>query len=132
MPKALVPQQRMGNEEELAGTILYLASKVRLYMTLDGTSLTRICHVGWGLLQRCYNDPGWWISYEPCGPISECSLRHGNKERSELRSSVYPCMPRVVYRGEGCSGYQLDEISSRERHEQQGFIVEIPPGRCDI
>ena len=30
MPKELVPQQRMGNEEELAGTILYLASKVGL------------------------------------------------------------------------------------------------------
>lgn len=28
MPKELVPQQRMGNEEELAGTVLYLASKV--------------------------------------------------------------------------------------------------------
>jgi hypothetical protein len=28
MPKTLVPQQRMGNEEELAGTVLYLASKV--------------------------------------------------------------------------------------------------------
>lgn len=28
MPRDLVPQQRMGNEEELAGTILYLASKV--------------------------------------------------------------------------------------------------------
>ena len=29
MPRELVPQQRMGNEEELAGSILYLASKVR-------------------------------------------------------------------------------------------------------
>lgn len=28
MPKELVPQQRMGNEDELAGTLLYLASKV--------------------------------------------------------------------------------------------------------
>ncbi len=27
MPRELVPQQRMGNEEELAGTVLYLASK---------------------------------------------------------------------------------------------------------
>ncbi|KAK3052624.1 hypothetical protein LTR09_006105 [Extremus antarcticus] len=27
MPKELVPQQRMGNEDELAGTVLYLASK---------------------------------------------------------------------------------------------------------
>ena len=30
MPRELVPQQRMGNEEELAGTILYLCSKVTL------------------------------------------------------------------------------------------------------
>ena len=30
MPKELVPQQRMGNEDELAGTVLYLASKVRI------------------------------------------------------------------------------------------------------
>lgn len=29
MPKELVPQERMGNEEELAGSIIYLASKVR-------------------------------------------------------------------------------------------------------
>jgi hypothetical protein len=29
MPRELVPQQRMGNEDELAGTVLYLASKVR-------------------------------------------------------------------------------------------------------
>lgn len=28
LPRELVPQQRMGNEEELAGTIIYLASKV--------------------------------------------------------------------------------------------------------
>lgn len=28
MPRELVPQQRMGNEEELAGSIIYLASKV--------------------------------------------------------------------------------------------------------
>lgn len=28
MPKTLVPQQRMGNEEELSGTVLYLASRV--------------------------------------------------------------------------------------------------------
>jgi NAD(P)-dependent dehydrogenase (short-subunit alcohol dehydrogenase family) len=28
MPRELVPQQRMGNEDELAGTLLYLASKV--------------------------------------------------------------------------------------------------------
>lgn len=33
MPKELVPQQRMGNEEELAGTVLYLASKVRSLFT---------------------------------------------------------------------------------------------------
>lgn len=33
MPRELVPQQRMGNEEELAGTILYLASKVQLNKT---------------------------------------------------------------------------------------------------
>ena len=31
MPKTLVPQQRMGNEDELAGTILYLASKVSCF-----------------------------------------------------------------------------------------------------
>lgn len=30
MPRELVPQQRMGNEEELAGSIIYLASKVCL------------------------------------------------------------------------------------------------------
>jgi hypothetical protein len=35
MPKELVPQQRMGNEDELAGTVLYLTSKVY-------TSITRI------------------------------------------------------------------------------------------
>lgn len=28
LPRELVPQQRMGQDEELAGTILYLASKV--------------------------------------------------------------------------------------------------------
>lgn len=31
MPRTLVPQQRMGREEELAGTILYLASKAGGY-----------------------------------------------------------------------------------------------------
>ena len=30
LPRELVPQQRMGNAEELAGTILYLASKVSI------------------------------------------------------------------------------------------------------
>ena len=34
MPKTLVPQQRMGNEEELAGTVLYLASKVSFELSL--------------------------------------------------------------------------------------------------
>lgn len=41
MPKTLVPQQRMGNEDEMAGTILYLASKAGGYcngnmMVIDG------------------------------------------------------------------------------------------------
>ncbi|CAK4034428.1 Rhamnolipids biosynthesis 3-oxoacyl-[acyl-carrier- ] reductase [Lecanosticta acicola] len=41
MPKSLVPRQRMGNEEELAGTVLYLASKAGGYcngnlMVIDG------------------------------------------------------------------------------------------------
>lgn len=31
MPKALVPAQRIGAEEEMAGTILYLASKAGGY-----------------------------------------------------------------------------------------------------
>lgn len=31
MPRSLVPQQRMGAEEEMAGTILYLASKAGAY-----------------------------------------------------------------------------------------------------
>jgi hypothetical protein len=31
MPKALVPAQRVGAEEEMAGTILYLASKAGGY-----------------------------------------------------------------------------------------------------
>jgi hypothetical protein len=35
MPKELVPQQRMGNEDELAGTLLYLASKVRFLEIID-------------------------------------------------------------------------------------------------
>lgn len=41
MPQTLVPRKRMGNEEELAGTILYLASKAGGYcngnvMVIDG------------------------------------------------------------------------------------------------
>lgn len=32
MPRELVPQQRMGDEKELAGTILYLASKVSVLL----------------------------------------------------------------------------------------------------
>ena len=41
MPRTLVPQQRMGTEEELAGTVLYLASKAGGYcngnmMIIDG------------------------------------------------------------------------------------------------
>ncbi|KAI7461077.1 hypothetical protein KC351_g16966 [Hortaea werneckii] len=41
MPRELVPQQRMGNQEEMAGTILYLASKAGGYcngnvMVIDG------------------------------------------------------------------------------------------------
>jgi NAD(P)-dependent dehydrogenase (short-subunit alcohol dehydrogenase family) len=31
MPKSIVPQQRMGNNEEFAGTILYLASQAGGY-----------------------------------------------------------------------------------------------------
>jgi len=49
MPRELVPRQRMGNEEELAGTVLYLASKAGGYcngniMVLDGGFLTN--HAG--------------------------------------------------------------------------------------
>lgn len=41
MPRELVPQQRMGNVQEMAGTILYLASKAGGYcngnvMLIDG------------------------------------------------------------------------------------------------
>lgn len=32
IPRELVPSQRMGNEEEMAGTILYLASKAGAYV----------------------------------------------------------------------------------------------------
>lgn len=39
MPRELVPQQRMGNEEELAGSIIYLASKVRRRARLQPLSL---------------------------------------------------------------------------------------------
>jgi NAD(P)-dependent dehydrogenase (short-subunit alcohol dehydrogenase family) len=31
MPRTLVPAQRMGNEEEMAGTVLYLASRAGGY-----------------------------------------------------------------------------------------------------
>ena len=49
MPIDLVPRQRMGNEEELAGTILYLASKAGGYcngavMVIDGGVLVN--HAG--------------------------------------------------------------------------------------
>ncbi|KXL44792.1 hypothetical protein M433DRAFT_149600 [Acidomyces richmondensis BFW] len=49
MPRELVPRQRMGNEEELAGTVLYLASKAGGYcngniMVLDGGFLAN--HAG--------------------------------------------------------------------------------------
>jgi NAD(P)-dependent dehydrogenase (short-subunit alcohol dehydrogenase family) len=49
MPRELVPQQRMGNEDELAGTILYLASKAGGYcngnvMVIDGGFLAN--HAG--------------------------------------------------------------------------------------
>lgn len=41
MPRDLVPSQRMGNAEEMAGTVLYLASKAGGYsngsvMIVDG------------------------------------------------------------------------------------------------
>lgn len=41
MPRSLVPRQRMGSEEEMAGTVLYLASKAGGYcngnlMVVDG------------------------------------------------------------------------------------------------
>lgn len=32
MPRELVPQQRMGNEDELAGTLLYMVSRVGLHL----------------------------------------------------------------------------------------------------
>lgn len=49
MPRALVPQQRMGKEEEMAGTILYLASKAGGYcngnvLVVDGGFLAN--HAG--------------------------------------------------------------------------------------
>jgi len=53
MPRELVPRQRMGNEEEMAGTVLYLASKAGGYcngnvMVIDGkhaqTSYQLDCH----------------------------------------------------------------------------------------
>jgi len=49
MPRELVPQQRMGNEEEMAGTVLYLASKAGGYcngsvMLIDGGFLAN--HAG--------------------------------------------------------------------------------------
>lgn len=37
MPKTLVPQERMGNPDEMAGTILYLVSKAGGYC--NGTVL---------------------------------------------------------------------------------------------
>jgi NAD(P)-dependent dehydrogenase (short-subunit alcohol dehydrogenase family) len=41
MPQSVVPQERMGNADEIAGTILYLASKAGGYcngnvMVIDG------------------------------------------------------------------------------------------------
>ncbi|KAH9841260.1 Enoyl-(Acyl carrier protein) reductase [Teratosphaeria destructans] len=49
MPKELVPRQRMGNDEELAGTVLYLASKAGGYcngavLAIDGGFLAN--HAG--------------------------------------------------------------------------------------
>lgn len=49
MPKEMVPQERMGNAEEMAGTMLYLASKAGGYcngniMVIDGGFLAN--HAG--------------------------------------------------------------------------------------
>ena len=49
MPRELVPRQRMGVEEEMAGTILYLASRAGGYcnglvLTIDGGFLAN--HAG--------------------------------------------------------------------------------------
>ena len=49
IPRELVPRQRMGNEEEMAGTILYLASKAGGYcngniMVIEGGFLAN--HAG--------------------------------------------------------------------------------------
>lgn len=49
MPKSVVPRQRMGNEDEMAGTVLYLASKAGGYcngtvMVIDGGHLAN--HAG--------------------------------------------------------------------------------------
>ena len=46
MPRTLVPQQRMGAEEEMAGTILYLASKAGAYC--NGS----VCVIDGGFLQN--------------------------------------------------------------------------------
>lgn len=45
MPKAYVPQQRFGNEEEMAGTIIYMASRAGGYLNgsvllVDGGTLS--------------------------------------------------------------------------------------------
>lgn len=46
MPRTLVPQQRMGAEEEMAGTILYLASKAGAYCNGN------VCVIDGGFLQN--------------------------------------------------------------------------------
>lgn len=49
MPRSLVPQQRMGKEEEMAGSVLYLASRAGGYcngnvLLIDGGFLAN--HAG--------------------------------------------------------------------------------------
>lgn len=64
MPKELVPQERMGNEDELAGSIIYLASKVRaLYSYLTWNSSTDFIFVysGRRLLQWECDGAGWRV-----------------------------------------------------------------------
>ena len=56
MPRELVPQQRMGNEEELAGTILYLASRVTDHSNFLLRARTDLSAGRW-LLQRTSDGP---------------------------------------------------------------------------